>query len=187
MTAPSPETRVCCHCRVAKPLDNCGRDKTRKDGINPTCRGCKTLAVLVWRQKDKARHNASAAAWRKANPEAAGAIRRRSHNKNKPARNAACRKWRQENKPLDAAHSAARRANRKRATPAWASHGYIALFYLLAAEESRRTGREVHVDHIVPLNSPDVCGLHVEHNLQLLFKEDNLAKGNRFTDGRARV
>jgi 5-methylcytosine-specific restriction endonuclease McrA len=35
------------------------------------------------------------------------------------------------------------------------------------------------VDHIVPLKSPLVCGLHVEHNLQVIPATQNRRKHNR--------
>lgn len=59
---------------------------------------------------------------------------------------------------------------------------YIALFYEIARKEKERTGRNVHVDHIYPLNSNLVCGLHVEDNLQLLFASDNIAKRNKLIE-----
>lgn len=57
------------------------------------------------------------------------------------------------------------------------------------AESLRRTGEtgiQHHVDHVVPLVHPLVCGLHVAHNLQVLTAADNCRKGNLFVPYRER-
>lgn len=42
------------------------------------------------------------------------------------------------------------------------------------------TGVKHHIDHIVPLNSPIVCGLHAWTNLQVISYRENIGKGNRY-------
>lgn len=81
------------------------------------------------------------------------------------------RKWRESNKAYDAQRSAARRGKVKQATPSWANTDKIVEIY-----KNCPTG--YHVDHIIPLNAEDACGLHVEHNLQYLTAEENWRKGN---------
>lgn len=44
--------------------------------------------------------------------------------------------------------------------------------------EAHKRGMEV--DHIIPLRSKYICGLHVENNLQLLIPQENWKKGNKF-------
>lgn len=77
-----------------------------------------------------------------------------------------------------AAKSAKRRAYNLQATPSWADKKYIDLFYKIAKEESLELGSICHVDHIVPLKSKLVCGLHNEFNLQVLLGAENLRKSN---------
>lgn len=83
-------------------------------------------------------------------------------------------------KPANAEKAMRRNARKRRATPAWANNDAIMAFYREAARLTAETGQEHHVDHIVPLQSKRVCGLHVEHNLQVLTKPVNQSKGNRW-------
>lgn len=62
--------------------------------------------------------------------------------------------------------------HRRKATPRWVCQWKVNFIYATA----RLLG--LHVDHIVPLRHPLVCGLHTEHNLRMLPGHENIAKGN---------
>lgn len=86
------------------------------------------------------------------------------------------------NRALWSAQTALYRAAKKQATPTWANLPAIKEFYARARKLKEDTGKEWHVDHIVPLQSELVCGLHVEHNLQVLPGRANRKKSNKFWD-----
>lgn len=71
-------------------------------------------------------------------------------------------------------HAQQRRNTIKTATPPWADRKEIARIYRKASEQSKV------VDHVIPLNHPKVCGLHVPNNLKIVTGGKNLAKGNKF-------
>lgn len=73
-----------------------------------------------------------------------------------------------------------RRAAKLLATPVWANRFFIREAYALAKLREKVCGGKWHVDHIVPLRSELVCGLHVEHNLQVIPAAVNTAKHNRY-------
>lgn len=64
------------------------------------------------------------------------------------------------------------------ATPKWADKKAIKRIYDESKEITKNTGIKHHVDHIVPLRHPLVCGLHVAHNLQIITEQENLRKSN---------
>lgn len=70
--------------------------------------------------------------------------------------------------------SARYRARLLEAIPPWADLDKIKQIYARCPEGH-------HVDHIIPLKGVNVCGLHVESNLQYLTAEENLKKSNKFT------
>jgi hypothetical protein len=81
--------------------------------------------------------------------------------------------WYEANKPACLASGAKYRATKLNATPLWCEVELIKEFYA-----NRPEG--YHVDHIVPLQHPLVCGLHCIDNLQYLTAEENLSKSNKF-------
>lgn len=82
-----------------------------------------------------------------------------------------------------AAKQAKRRANKFDASPAWANEFFIEEAYHLAKLRTKVTGFKWHVDHIVPLKSKLVCGLHVETNLRVIPAVENISKSNRYWPG----
>ena len=87
--------------------------------------------------------------------------------------------WRKNNQEKVNAVDARRRAAKANAVPSWANHFFINEIYHLARLRTKHTGFKWHVDHIVPLTSKRVCGLHVEHNLQVIPASVNQSKNNR--------
>lgn len=122
---------------------------------------------LTEAQKEAARNRSKE--WFHANREHARLAKQGYYEKNAERLRAYARKWCKENPGAGAKHKAAKR----RAVPRWADVDAIQDVYKEAAY------MQMEVDHIVPLQSPIVCGLHVEHNLQLLTKSENSRKGNR--------
>jgi hypothetical protein len=65
------------------------------------------------------------------------------------------------------------------ASPVWRDHEKILAIYRAAKLATQITGIQHHVDHVVPLKSEIVCGLHNEFNLQILTATENLIKHNK--------
>ena len=65
-----------------------------------------------------------------------------------------------------------RRALKFNAIPKWSNLKKIKEIY-------KNCPKGYHVDHIVPLKGVNVCGLHVENNLQYLTAQENISKGNK--------
>lgn len=71
------------------------------------------------------------------------------------------------------AYEGARRARKVMATPAWVEPKELMKIY-------QECPQGHHVDHVVPLQSLLVCGLHVPCNLQYLTASENVRKKNTF-------
>lgn len=79
-----------------------------------------------------------------------------------------------------------RRKRHKNATPPWITHQQkmqIRELYRHARQLTKATGERYVVDHIIPLISEEVCGLHVPWNLRVITQDENLKKSNKLVDG----
>lgn len=88
-------------------------------------------------------------------------------------------KWYQANKHIKRASAAKRRARIKQATVSWANQEDIKAIYAEAERLTQELGTKYVVDHIIPLSSKIVCGLHCEFNLRVITAIDNGEKGNK--------
>lgn len=90
--------------------------------------------------------------------------------------------WRINNPEKSAIHSSKRRAAKLNATPSWLTKEdvfKIESFYLERKRLEKETGILHHVDHIIPLQGENVCGLHVPWNLQVIPASENISKSNK--------
>lgn len=123
--------------------------------------------------------------WLLSNRERAKKYREEYSSKNADASRVRTRKWAQENPGRARALSVERKARKLNATPTWANRFFISEIYDLCKRRNdcKTGGVNWHVDHIVPLRSAIVCGLHVEHNLRVIPAVENMKKHNSHWPG----
>ena len=83
------------------------------------------------------------------------------------------------------ADSKVRRRRHREATPPWVTRKHkteMRELYKIAITMTKTTGVQYVVDHIIPLRSDLVCGLHVPWNLRVITQEENLKKSNKLVD-----
>ena len=93
------------------------------------------------------------------------------------------RLWRKNNLGMVLADCAKRRAAKVNRTPAWLTEFdrlKMKCYYQVAVMRSRESGQKWHVDHIIPLQGENVCGLHVPNNLQIIPAIENMRKNNHY-------
>lgn len=202
--------KTCHICKQRKSLDDFHKLAKSKDGRQGRCKPCACALAKKWAKDNKERCDATRRAYYEANKDALYAANRtwllakpekdsvygkRYRDKNVEKEKARAKKYRDSHKQEALEYRRAYRASRPemvrqwdanrraqelKATPAWANEFFISEAYHLARLREKMCGGKWHVDHIVPLQSKLVCGLHVEQNLQVIPQTVNQSKSNRY-------
>jgi len=170
--------KQCADCKEVKSLTEFHVRKASKDGRAHRCAPCVTQHCADWRTKNPDAFKG----WYENNRERRADYRREWYEENKEHRAASYAQWAKQNKHIVNALIAKRTARKLQATPSWANEEAIRSIYAEAAKRTLSTGIRHEVDHIYPLQSDVVCGLHCEANLQILTKIENIRKGNRMPE-----
>ena len=146
--------KICCACEETLPLSSFGFTVSQYGNVSLKYECCLCAKDL---SKDRSLK------WIRDNPE-----------KSKEC----SRKWESNNKGV----RADKRATKRRAVPSWfkGERQKIKDIYAMCTQMTKITGIQHHVDHLVPLASKNVCGLHCADNLSVITAADNLSKSNRW-------
>lgn len=205
-------TKWCSACGATKRVDEFQRRRKDGGPYQSRCRDCQNSTNRAWAKSNRSRASKNVRAWRSGNLDRAqlSAARWRNDNRQKIKayqqrhywrnpdlhRTRArqwkdnnterakfnCQRWRKSNPGRNAHKAMLYEARKRRATPPWVDLKAIEAVYVACAELNASSGRKHHVDHIYPLCSPVMCGLHVPWNLQILPADVNQRKSNKVND-----
>lgn len=174
--------KKCGRCHALKHESEFHKKSSSRDGLNWMCKPCncihassyRTASLQKYRDRDKARYRNK--------PGRRDAVIARSivQRKTKPETvNRYKRAWEKRNPHVQISKNRVRGAKVQRACSPWRNRFFVSEIYALARLRTKVTGVKWHVDHVVPLRHPIVCGLHNEFNLRVIPALDNISKGNR--------
>lgn len=182
---------ICSNCFELKPKTSefFPGDKIRPSTVKTQCRKCKSKLSYkrLGKEKQKEKHKE----WRCKNKDKIKKYKDnyvrnnrenikaqdkeyRSSPEVKKKRRKYERVYYKRNKEKMIAISCAYDSRVREARPIWQDQKEINEYY--------KKGKEINleVDHVVPINSGLVCGLHCIDNFQLLTRSENASKGNRY-------
>lgn len=155
--------KVCCTCKIEKEEELFHKNK-------PSCKTCRQSERKKSYEKRKSENYAELLdynrQWVLDNPD-----KNKEHKK----------RWNQANVDKCRITCNKRYSYAKQARPEWANKFFIEEAYHLAQIRSKLFQERWEVDHVIPIKGKDVCGLHVENNLQVIPRSINASKQNRFT------
>src|ERR1700688_3917416 len=162
--------KKCSECKILKEKSEFSKEKGRSDGLNPRCKNCCSIYYKKWLDKNREKRNQYQKNYY-LNEKKESAIRhaiyyiehkqeinlqKSLYKKNKSGKiNSLNKKY---------------QASKMERTPSWLTQEHFRQMeevYVLAEELQWLSENKLVVDHIIPMQGKDVCGLHVPWNLQI--------------------
>lgn len=185
--------KKCSRCKTIKPFNAFSFCKANKDGYQGWCQSCinetrrkppEPPEVVEQRKAEQRRIKLEKKrSYYLANKEKHVINMALNYQKNKTEVKQRIARWKKENVAKVNAYVMKRHAKKLNATPSWLTdddHWLIEEVYDLARLRSHMLGFIWHVDHVIPLQGKNVCGLHVPYNLQVIPSSENCSKRNQF-------
>lgn len=170
--------RSCTKCGEIKPFSEFQKRKSRPSGLSSHCKACRGAANKEYVRSNAERIRELRAEYCVRQADKIKAYQAQYREANRERLREYFSEYSKLNLHKKQATTTKRRANKLNATPKWANLAEIEKVYANARRISNRTGKKLHVDHVVPLVHRLVCGLHCEANLRIVPAEANLRKGN---------
>lgn len=164
--------KTCNKCGETKPLSEFNVMRHAPDGRRYSCNACASKASRAWNIANKARSNATCLRYKKRKPH----MHKVWVAANREHCNQYMREWRKTHS-ITTPYAASEKY--RKVTPKWANRFFLKEAYRLARLRTKMLGVAWEVDHIIPLNHPLVCGLHVETNIRVIPRFANRSRGNR--------
>jgi hypothetical protein len=168
-------TKRCNVCALDKAPEAYAKRRASNDRLCATCKICARERARRWRET----HPNAFVEWYLQNKLRRAEYWQRWRSLNGDRARAGYKRWAKANPDKVTANVMNRQTQKQRAMPSWANRERIAAVYTEALRRTAETGIRHDVDHIVPIRSRIVCGLHWEGNLQILTKDENRKKSNR--------
>jgi len=182
------ETKVCSKCGVEKNVEGFSKDKTRRDGFYLNCKECEKIRFKKYRELNKDKLKEKYKRDREKNPDYI-----KEWYKKNPSYNSEYEKNRRKVDPIFYLRKKVRNRVRdyfRNKTKTTSEYLGCSFEYLKEhLEKQFKEGMtwenrgEWHIDHIIPLSSgkseEEIIKLCHYSNLQPLWAEENLKKGNK--------
>ena len=171
--------KTCTQCKEAKEIHLFVVNRKKKCGYRAYCISCGPIISRRYYLKNVDKRREVARAYRAAHPDKVKAAWNKwAEPRKQELSRKQCERTKREPEKNRARRSL-RRARQAQALAPWANLEKINDIYAEAARLTKETGIKHHVDHIYPIKSKVMCGLHVETNLQILTQVENQKKSNR--------